>query len=555
MSGPRRREGDRVNQFIQTLRNLGPVRLAVIGGVAVALLAFVGYLLLRLGGPEMALLYTDLNGVDASKITARLDQLGVPYKLRGDGGEILVPVDSVPKTRITLAGEGLPSGGSLGYEIFDKSQGLATSSFVQSINQLRALEGELARTVTGIDNVRSARVHLVLPQRELFSRERQEPSASIMLRMAGPKRLEKPQVIAIQHIVAAAVPGLKPERISIVDEHGTLLARGTDPSSPGVMLQTAEEMRIAYENRVARAVEQLLERSLGFGKVRAEVNADIDYSRTQENQEIFNPDQQVLRSTQTVNENAEQNETDSNPSVTVANNLPAGQTQQVSPLVNTSKSSRSEETNNYEITRTVRNLTREPGGIRRLSVAVLVDGTYSVNSDGQRIYAPRAQKEIEQIDSLVKSAVGYDGQRGDQVDVVNMQFASLEEEATPVKTFFGLERQELIKIAEILVLGVVGALVLLLVVRPLIARLFEAPEAAALAPGMLGGPGTAGLLTGPAGTDLELAEGEEALDEMIDLNRIEGRVKASSLRKIGEIVEKHPEDVVNIIRNWLYQET
>ncbi|MBV8168977.1 MAG: flagellar M-ring protein FliF, partial [Alphaproteobacteria bacterium] len=321
-----------MNQFIQSLRNLGPVRLAVIGGVGVAVLAFVVYLLMRLGGPEMALLYADLNPADASKITARLDQLNVPYRLRGDGTEILVPVDAVPKTRITLAGEGLPAGGSLGYEIFDKSQGLATSSFVQNINQVRALEGELARTLTGIENVRGARVHLVLPQRELFSRERQAPSASIMLRMAGAKRLEKPQVVAIQHIVAAAVPGLKPERISIVDEHGTLLARGSDPNSPGVMLQTAEEMRIAYESRVARAVEALLERSLGYGKVRAEVNADIDYSRTTENQEIFNPDQQVLRSTQTVNENAEQSESDTNPSVTVANNLPAGQAQQVAPL-------------------------------------------------------------------------------------------------------------------------------------------------------------------------------------------------------------------------------
>src|SRR5262245_25866700 len=164
---------------------------------------------MRMGGPEMALLYADLQPGDASKITVRLDQLGVPYKLRGDGTEILVPVDAVPKTRITLAGEGLPAGGSIGYEIFDKSQGLATSSFVQNINQLRALEGELARTLTGIENVRGARVHLVLPQRELFSRERQEPSASIMLRMAGNKRLDKAQVVAVQHLVAASVPGMK----------------------------------------------------------------------------------------------------------------------------------------------------------------------------------------------------------------------------------------------------------------------------------------------------------------------------------------------------------
>ena len=538
-----------MNAFIQSLRSLGPIRLAVIGGVGVAMLAFVVFLLLRLGGPEMAVLYSELNPADASKVTTRLDQLGVPYRLRGDGTEILVPVDSVPKTRITLAGEGLPTGGSLGYEIFDKSQGLATSSFVQSINQVRALEGELSRTLKGIDNVRDARVHLVLPQRELFSRDRQEPTASIMLRMNGPKRLERGEVVAIQHLVATAVAGLKPERISIVDEHGTLLAQGSDPSTPGAMLQNAEEARIAYENRVARAIEALLERSLGYGTVRAEVTADLDYSRTQENQEIFNPDQQVLRSTQTVNENSEQNENDSNPSVTVANNLPAGAGQQVAPTSNVSKSSRTEETNNFEISRVVKNLTREPGGVSRLSVAVLVDGAY----DHAGVYTPRTQKELDQIDSLVKSAVGFNGQRGDQVDVVNMRFERPEEIKPELP--FGMERKELIKIAEILVLGIVGALVLLLVVRPLIARLFEAsPETATAGAGLLGGPGGVGLLTGPGGTDLELADGDESLDEMIDLNRIEGRVKASSLRKIGEIVEKHPEDVVAIIRAWMYQE-
>ena len=540
-----------MNAFIQTLRNLGPIRLAVIGAVGVAMLAFVVFLLLRLGSPEMAVLYADLDAGDASKITARLDQMGIPYRLRSDGTEILVPTDTVPKTRITLAGEGLPQGGSLGYEIFDKSQGLATSSFVQSINQVRALEGELSRTLKGIENVRDARVHLVLPQRELFSRERPEPTASIMLRMNGPKRLERAEVVAIQHLVAAGVPGLKPERISIVDEHGTLLARGNDPNSASAILQNAEEQRLAYESRLARNVEALLERSLGYGTVRAEVTADMDYSRTTENHEIFNPDQQVLRSTQTVNESSEQNESDNNPSVTVANNLPAGAAAATAPLNNTSKTSRTEETNNFEISRTVKNLTREPGGVSRLSVAVLVDGSYK--PDGA--YVPRTQKEIDQIDALVKSAVGFNGQRGDQVDVVNMRFDRPEEPKPELP--FGMERKELIKIGEILVLGIVGALVLLLIVRPLIARLFEAaPEtAAAGAAGLLGGPAAAGLLTGPAGTDLELAEGDESLDEMIDLNRIEGRVKASSLRKIGEIVEKHPEDVVNIIRNWLYQET
>lgn len=549
-----------MNAFIDTMRNLGPVRLAVIGGVAVALIAFVIYLAFRLGGPDFGLLYADLPSTEVNKITQRLDAMSVPYRLKGD--QIMVPNAEVPRVRVALAGEGLPSGGSIGYEIFDKSQGLATSSFVQNVNQLRALEGELSRTITGIDNVKSARVHLVLPQRELFTRDRQDPSASIMLKMGSGKRLDRQQVVAVQHIVAAAVPGLKPERISIVDERGTLLARGADTNGGAFAVANAEEMRIAYENRVARAVEQLLERSLGFNKVRAEVAAQIDYNRITENQEIFNPDQQVIRSTQTVNETAEQSESDANPSVTVANNLPPGQTQAGGGSTNTSRNNRSEETVNYEISRVVRNQVREPGGVRRLTVAVMVDGTYANDANGNRVYRDRPKAELDKLQTLVEYAVGIDRQRGDDVRVESLQFMAEDDDSRAGSRLFGLDRAELLKLAEILVLGTVGALVLLLVVRPLIARLFEAAPSAAPAglggAAMLGGPGMAPQLAGPGGSGLDMSSGMdlgEDLEEMIDLNRIEGRVKASSLRKIGEIVEKHPEDVVAILRNWLYQET
>lgn len=553
-------EANGVNALLQTLRNLGPVRLAAIGGVGVMMIAFFIFLMMRMGSPAMGLLYSDLNAQDSGAIDKRLEALNIPHDVRGEGAQVWVPVEEVPKTRVMLAAEGLPTGGSIGYEIFDKTQGLATSSFVQNINQLRALEGEINRTIQGIEGIKTARVHLVLPTRELFTRERQTPSAAIMLTMKGPQRLDKAQVVAIQHLVAAAVPGLKPELVSIVDERGTLLAKGTE-SSPGTIdLASADEVRASLENRVAREVESLLERTLGYGKVRTVVTAELDMARTTQNEELFNPEQQVPRSTQTVNDLSERKESDGSSSVTIANNLPQGANQGGTSGVNSERTSRTEETTNYEIGRTVRNRVNDPGQLKRLSVSALVDGTYTTAEDGTRTYVPRAKAELDQIEGLVKTAIGFDAQRGDQVDVVNMRFAA-EDEAAPAPKIFGLERQELFRLAEILMLGAVGALVLLLVVRPLLSRLFEVvptTATAGAAAAMLGGMPGAPQLTGPGGAmGGELAigmDGEDSLDDMIDLNRIEGRVKASSLRKIGEIVEKHPEDVVAIIRNWLYQE-
>jgi len=543
---------------MQTLRNLGPVRLGIIAGIAIITVAFMVFVIARTGSAQMSLLYSDLDPTDAGRVTTRLDTLNIPYQLRNDGAQILVPADMVAKARLQLASEGLPTGGSIGYEIFDKTQGLATSSFVQNINQLRALEGELARTVQGIQGVRQARVHLVLPQRELFSRDKQDPSASILLRMAGQVRLDRKQVQAVQHLVATAVPGLKPERVSVVDERGTLLAGGVDESTGIGALSSANDLKLAYENRLARSVEDLLERTVGQGKARVEIAADMNTDRVSENSEQFNPDQQVVRSTQTVNDQSEQNESDNNQSVTIANNLPQGQGQAGSGTANTSRSNRSEETTNYEITRVVRSQVREPGGVARLSVAVLVDGTYA-NRDGQQVYQPRTQDQLASIETLVKAAVGFNAQRGDQVNVVNLPFTSTEDETQQQQKLFGMDRGEVMQLAQVLALGAVAILVLLMIVRPLVRRVFESMPSAATAgdaAAMLGG-GDFPQLTGPTARTMMLPgeENEEELEEMIDLNRIEGRVKASSLRKIGEIVEKHPEDVVAIIRNWLYQES
>ncbi|MCK6442386.1 flagellar basal-body MS-ring/collar protein FliF [Elstera cyanobacteriorum] len=545
-----------MNALIQQIKALGPVRLAIAGAIIVALIAFLIYVVARMGGTETALLYGDLSKPDAAKITQRLDQMNVPYQIRADGAQIYVPVEQVAKTRISLAGEGLPSGGSIGYEIFDQAQGLATSSFVQNINQLRALEGELARTIRGIDNVKDARVHLVLPTRELFSRERQEPSASVLLRMTSSQRLEKPQVVAIQNIIAASVPNLKPERIAIADERGQLLARGgVNAGSTGAVLEQSEELRLAYEQRIARQIENLVERSIGFGKARVEASAEVDYSRINETEEVFNPEQQVLRSSQTVNDSSEQSETDGNPSVTIANNLPTGSATAGGATTSQSRSNRTEETQNFEISRRTTNRTRDPGAIALKSVAVLVDHKTNGFDENQKpVMEPRTTQEIAAIRALVASAAGLSE---GQVEVVNMPFASLDADVPPAKTVFGNTTvDELMEYLKIAVLGLVGILVVLMVVRPLLARLFDAvPSAATAGAGaqLLGQNGMA-QLGGPRDM-IPAVEIGDSIEEMIDLNRIEGRVKASSLRKIGEIIEKHPEDVVAILRGWLYQES
>ncbi|MBU0798572.1 MAG: flagellar M-ring protein FliF, partial [Alphaproteobacteria bacterium] len=334
---------------MQFFRNLGVVRLAVLGGVAVALIAFLFFLTSRLASPSMQLLYSDLDPADSKEIVTHLAQIGAPYELRGQtGNQVFVPGDQVTRLRMSLAQAGLPSEGNLGYEIFDKSDGFGTTNFVLNINQLRALEGELSRTIGSIKGIRSARVHLVLPRRELFSRERQQPSASIALRMQGAQRLDREQIKAIQYLVAAAVPDLTPQKISIIDDKGSLLARGADdPNSAETMSANAEERRIAYENRTARAIETLLERSVGFGKVRAEVHADLDFDRVVTNREEYDPNGQVVRSTQNVDENSSSTENQGEQAVTVQTNLPEGQ-QAPGGAGSQNQTARTEDTVNYE---------------------------------------------------------------------------------------------------------------------------------------------------------------------------------------------------------------
>ena len=548
--------------FLQMLRNLGPLRLAVMGGLLVGLLIFFTFLTTQLASPQMALLFGDLETEDSSRIVSELEGMGVPFEIRQNGRQIHVPAEQALRLRLSLAEQGLPSGGSMGYEIFDRSDSLGTTNFVQNVNLVRALEGELARTIRSIQVVKSARVHLVLPRRELFSRERREPSASVILGMRGSIRLGPEQVTAIQHLVAAAVPDLSPGRISIVDDRGSLLARGfEDKLGAGTLGADSDERRRAYELRLSRTIEELLEKTVGFGNVRAEVSAEMDFDRINTAEETFDPDGQVVRSTQTIEETVSSRDAEGTPAVSVATNLPdaGGGSDSAS---STSAEQRTEETVNFEISKKVVNHVRDTGVVKRLSVAVLVDGTYSEGADGEPVYEPREQAALESLATLARTSVGFDANRGDNVEVINMQFALPEEpEEEALELFFGFDKNDVLRMAEILVLSIVAVLVILLVVRPLLARAFEAlPTVARAAEARLlaGVAGEAPALTGPGGVlpPGDAAErDEESLEELIDIDRVEGRVRASTVKKVGEIVQKHPDEALSIVRSWMYQGT
>ena len=527
------------------------------GGVAIGLLVFFIFLSTRLNTTDMALLYSELDSGDSTKIVAKLESMGVPFEIKEGGGQIMVPTERVASLRMAMAEEGLPDGGSVGYDIFDRSDTLGTTNFVQNVNLLRALEGELARSIRALSQVKEARVHLVMPKRELFSRRTQDPSASVVLRTSGSSRLGKSEVLAIQHLVSAAVPGLKPTRISIIDHKGRLLARKGDAENDGgVVANDNEEFRNNKEKQLTRAVEELLEQSVGVGKVRARVSMEMDFDRVTTNSEVYDPDGQVVRSTQTVEESSRSSEQDGAAAVSVANNLPDSGTAN-STSGNASSAARTEETVNYEITKTIRSHVRESGTIRRLSVAVLVDGTYSTNDQGEQVYKPRAKEELDQLASLVRSAIGFNAERGDTLEVVNMRFISADaSDLEDISPLLGLTKSDYFRIAEIFVLAIVGILVILLVVRPLVARTLDAlPSAleAATEQNLLADQSEdAPAIAGPDGVGVG---GEEEEDELIDIEAVDGRVRSSTLKKISEIVERHPEETVGIIRQWMYQQS
>ena len=535
-------------------RSVGAARFGVMAGVAAVLTAFFLYIAGAITEPPKTILFSGLESRDAAAVTSKLDGMAVKYDVR-EGGTILVPADQVTKLRMALAQDNLPAAG-VGYEIFDKSDAFGATAFVQNINHQRALEGELARSMQTIEGIQAARVHLVIPEHQIFARDDQQPSASVVLKTAG--RMDRGQVRAVQHLVAAAVAGLSADRVAIVDDRGNLLAGGDDKSGPDALARSQDEDTTNYENSLRQRVEAIVASVVGAGRVQVQVAADINYNHTQTTEEKFDPDSKVVRSTQTVEQNASNTSGSNANAVSVANALPGGAQPAASPGDQSKDTSgRTEETTNYEISKTVKTSTVDGGDIKKVSVAVVVDGS----GDTAASYKPRTPEEMTKITALVKSAMGFDGTRGDQVQVTNMQFARIEDaNGTPApKPLLGLDSSYWFKIIEAGIMCLTALLIGLFVARPLINRMFAAQLAAgggtvALAnaspvAGSLAAPGTPGAAPAADGS----APALPAPNGAIDISRIDGQVRESSIKKVGEVVTAHPEEALAIIRTWLHQ--
>ncbi len=530
--------------LVDFLKGIGAARFGAMIAVTAALIGFFAFVIMRVTTPQMTTLFTDLSVEDSSSIVKDLERQGIQFELRNEGTIIMVPKDKVTRLRMKLAEGGLPKGGGVGYEVFDKSDALGTTSFVQNINHLRALEGELARTIRAIDRIQAARVHLVLPERPLFSREAPEPSASIVVRVRG--SLEAQQIRAIRHLVASAVNGLKPQRVSIVDEAGQLLADGaaTDPEQA-----VGDERRIAFEKRMRKQVEDIVSSVVGSGRARVQLSADFDFNKVTQTSDKYDPEGRVLRSSQT---REEQSMTaDNNGQVTVNNELPGNQ--QNSGQTAKDQSKKTEETNNYEISRTTKTEVTEAGRVNRISVAVLVDGIYSKNDKGELAYQDRTKEQLDRIAALVRSAIGFDQRRGDQVEVVNLRFADAPSTA-PIgepSGFLGMlqfTKDDVMYFVELGVMMLLGLVVLFLVIRPLVKRILASDEVAAAISGVLAGPG-ASEEAAPATAGQALLPGGGA--SAIDVATVQGQVHAQSVHRVGELAERNPNETVAIIRQWL----
>ena len=464
-------------------RGIGAARIGAMAGVAAALTGFFLYIAGAITEPPKTILFSGLDSRDAIAVTTKLDAMSIPYEARGDGSTILIAADKVSKTRMQLASEGMPSAG-VGYEIFDKTDTFGATTFVQNINKLRALEGEMSRTIRSLDAIAEARVHLVIPERQVFSRDNQPPSASVMIKTRGDK-LSRGQVAAIQHLVAAAVQGLTPNAVAIVDEKGNLLAGGTNGSSDTDAASSSQEERATtYEDRLRERVESMVASIVGLGHVRAQISAQLDISRVTQSNETYDPDSKVIRSSQTVEQTSQDKKAGSSSAVSVSSALPEAQTGG-GGSDNSSASNRTEETVNYEISKKVTTEVQEAGQVKNLSVAVVVDGAYATGADGARSYSPRSAEDMAKITELVKSAIGYDEKRGDKVSVTNMAFAPIDmgPQEPEAKPLLGIDSAVWLKLGEILILSITALLVALLVVKPMIRRLTTPLTGTAPAPG------------------------------------------------------------------------
>jgi flagellar M-ring protein FliF len=567
-----------VQGLINNLVSLGRQKLMILAGTAAAVILV---LLVGLGAVtqhDYTPIYSNLSVTTASSIEGALANAGFRVLVSEDGSAVSVPRSDAARARMVLAETGVPIDGDPGWELFDEKSGLAMNSFLQKINRVRAMEGELARSIQTLDGISSARVHLVLPDREPFSREAPSPRASVIMRPEPGRAITRKQAITVRTLVASSVAELELSRVSVLSASGeTILAEGTEGDGQTSM----QSAKTAIEDRLAQEIQNILTARVGAGNARVRVNVELTTQREVVIEHTFDPDQQVVRSTESTSEN--QSGTEEGGNVGVENNIPAALADGGAGA--TSNRSETDEVVQYEIGNTRREIVREAGDVRRMTVAVLVNGIYNVEGSDVA-YAERPLEELNRMAELVKSAVGFEEGRGDSVSVDSMRFMDYSMDlGDPIDiTLADRLTESVVPIIRGLLALLIIALVMVLAVRPILRRLDE-PDALELEKG--------GVLPSPSGdaatSTQELEQSAEnrgypmlppvkpndgatkatlpstisqssedgtgdQLEDYVTKQGIRGSLYRKNIDKIQHLADDNPEEVLRVLRSWLSTE-
>ncbi|RMG03729.1 MAG: flagellar M-ring protein FliF [Nitrospirae bacterium] len=473
--------------------------------------------------PPYSVLFSNLQQEDAGLIIQKLQEMKVPFKARPEG--ILVPADRVYELRLQLAGMGLPQGGGVGYEIFDRT-GLSTTEFVQKVNYKRALQGELARTIRSLREVKDCRIHLSIPEKSIFTTEEERPKASVLLKLLPGRRLTQKQVEGIVHLVASSVNGLETGDVTVVDQSGNILTTKEDEIA---MLSNSQiEYQRNLERDIERRVVGILEPVVGKEKVRAKASVTVDFTRKEETLEQYDPDGQVVRSQQN---SLEQKITPTNSGVPgVKSNLPG---KRASKKGSTGGIRKKTEVLNYEISKVVSHVVRPTGTLKRLTLAVIVDGNYHKDEKtGKSVFEPRSAEELKKYEEIVKKAVGFSAERGDAIQVLSLPF---KQTSTPAEVEaaggFDYERY-IIPAIRYGTITLLALLAFLFFIRPLIKQLSVKPVPVRVT--ATGGQAPTPEIEG--GKIQRAITQEEKKDEVIEWAR------------------QHPEQAALLIKQWVEEE-
>lgn len=528
---------------------------------ASAAVAAVAALWLWSRAPDYGVLYSNLSDRDGGAIIASLQQMNIPYKFAEGGGALLVAANKVPEARLRLASQGLPKGGTVGFELMD-SQKFGTSQFAEQVNYQRALEGELARSINSISAVESARVHLALPKPSLFVRDQKKPSASVVLTLHRGRTIDEGQISAIVHLISSSVPELSAKSITVVDQAGNLLSaanagtRGLDVSQ----LKYAQEIEQGY----IRRIEAILQPIVGSGNVHAQVAADIDFSIVENTDEKYRPNQEPGSAAVRSQQSSESGQQGGNP----AGGVPGALSNQpppdpVAPIVNPAQAgkpdapaagqlkmstelsaggtlarstgaisnTRKDVTTNYEVDRSIRHVQQGAGGIKRLSVAVVVNYRGATGAPGKRAAQALTAAELEQIKNLARQAMGFSAERGDSLNVVNSPFASDASDAPELPIWRQPDNIEMAKAGgKYLLLGILALYLWFAVLRPLLRKHLQPVPAQAAAPGQ---------------------EETPSADAVAQSQERQAERHLENIRYAQETAAKEPRAVAMLIKHWM----